>query len=170
MFRLVDRTYAAAALVMVSVIVAGCGGIDPDAVRPFSGFRGTIRYVGGAASWPKDTIYDLRVVAFEKKPKIPEDVIAAVVQQTAAFSPVMLPTLQDSTPYVLEVLATPRTFEYIVVALQDGPSFLTDWLMLDVYAPSGDPTQPGRVVVPSGGTFNLDFKVDFNNLPPQPFP
>jgi hypothetical protein len=82
----------------------------------------------------------------------------------------MLPTFQDSTPYVLEVLGPPRTFEYIVVALQDGPSFLTDWLMLDVFAPSGDPNQPGRVVIPSGGTINLDFRVDFNNLPPQPFP
>lgn len=162
--------YAVGILLSVAIIAAGCGGIDPDAVRPFSGFRGTILYVGGPASWPTDTIYDLRVVAFEKKPKVPEDVITAVVQQTAAFSPVMLPTLQDSTGYVLEVLGTPRTFEYIVVALQDGPSFLTDWLMLDVYAPSGDPNQPGRVVIPSGGTINLDFRVDFNNLPPQPFP
>jgi hypothetical protein len=164
------HTNAAVGLALIAIIISGCGGIDPDAVRPFSGFRGTIRYVGGASSWPKDTIYDLRVVAFEKKPKIPEDVITAVVQQTAAFSPVMLPTFQDSTPYVLEVLGPPRTFEYIVVALQDGPSFLTDWLMLDVFAPSGDPNQPGRVVIPSGGTINLDFRVDFNNQPPQPFP
>jgi hypothetical protein len=170
MFRWFNCANAAIVLAVIAVIASGCGGIDPDAVRPFSGFRGTIRYVGGASTWPKDTIYDLRVVAFEKKPKIPEDVITAVVQQTAAFSPVMLPTLQDSTSYVLEVLGTPRTFEYIVVALQDGPSFLTDWLMLDVFAPSGDPNQPGRVVIPSGGTINVDFRVDFNNLPPQPFP
>ncbi|MFM8771158.1 MAG: hypothetical protein ACKOE4_03945 [Candidatus Kapaibacterium sp.] len=152
------------------LLITGCGGIDPDAIRPFTGLRGTIRYIGGKNSWPKDSIYDLRVVAFEKKPKLREDVVSAVVQQTAAFSPVMLPTFEDSTLYVLEVLGTPRTFEYVVVAMQNGPSFLTDWLMLDVYAPTGDPTQPGRIVVPSGGTINLDFRVGFDSLPPQPFP
>lgn len=168
--RRYDRTYAVVAMVMIAVIVCGCGGIDPDVVRPFSGFQGMIRYVGGAASWPKDTIYDLRVVAFERKPEAPSDVLKAVIQQTAAFSPVMLQINQDSTEYVLEVKATPRTFEYIVVALRDGPDVQADWIMLDVYAPSGDPTRPGRVVVPSAGTINLDFRVDFNNLPPQPFP
>lgn len=155
---------------LVAFVAAGCGGIDPDVVRPFSGIRGTIRYVGGSAAWPTDTIYDLRVVAFERKPQVPEDVLAAIVQQTAAFSPQMLPTFQDSTPYVLEVLATPRTFEYIVVALQNGPDFLKNWLMLDVYAPTGDPSVPGRIVVPSAGVIDLDFRVDFKNLPPQPFP
>lgn len=157
-------------LVALTVLSSGCGGIDPDAVRPFSGLRGTIRYVGGAQAWPTDSIYDLRVVAFEKKPQVPEDVLAAIVQQTAAFSPVMLPTLQDSTAYVLEVLATPRSFEYVVVALQNGPDFLKNWLMLDVYAPTGDPSVPGRVLVPSAGVIDLDFRVDFKNLPPQPFP
>ncbi|MBU3678611.1 MAG: hypothetical protein FGM32_03275 [Candidatus Kapabacteria bacterium] len=155
---------------LVLMLITGCGGIDPDAVRPFTGLRGTIRYVGGKNAWPKDSIYDLRVVAFERKPKVREDVVSAVVQQTAAFSPLMLPTFEDSTLYVLEVLGTPRTFEYVVVAMQNGPSFLTDWLMLDVYAPSGDPSQPGRIVVPSGATIDLNFQVDFNNLPPQPFP
>jgi hypothetical protein len=157
-------------VIALYVLSAGCGGIDPDAVRPFSGLRGTIRYVGGTQAWPADSIYDLRVVAFEKKPQVPEDVLAAIVQQTAAFSPVMLPTLQDSTPYVLEVLATPRSFEYVVVALQNGPDFLKNWLMLDVYAPTGDPSVPGRVLVPSAGVIDLDFRVDFTNLPPQPFP
>lgn len=164
------RVFAVLSATLISLLLSSCGGIDPDAVRPFSGLRGTIRYVGGGAAWPTDTIYDLRIVAFEKKPVVPEDIFAAVAEQRATFSPVMLPIGQDSTPYVLEVLATPRTFEYVVVALQDGPNILTDWLMLDVYSSTGDPSAPSRILVPSGGTVNVDFRVDFTNLPPQPFP
>jgi hypothetical protein len=155
---------------LLAVTLAACGGLDPEAVRPFSGLRGTIRYVGGSAGWPTDTIYDLRVVAFEQQPTEPNQVLLALAAQTAAYSPVMLPVNVDSTTYVLEVLGTPRTFQYVVVAMQSGPDFLKDWIMLDVFAPSGNPAQPGRVVVPSGGTVPIDFRVDFANLPPQPFP
>ncbi|MFN9960151.1 MAG: hypothetical protein ACK55I_44280, partial [bacterium] len=89
---------------------------------------------------------------------------------TAAYSPVMLTVRVDSTPYVLDVLLTPRSFEYVVVAMQNGPDFLKDWLMLDVYSKSGDPSDPTRIIVPSGGTVPVNFTVDFSNLPPQPFP
>ena len=163
----VVRTLVAAAL---GVVLTACGGLDPEAVRPFSGLRGTIRYVGGVSAWPTDSIYDLRVVAFEQKPTEPNQVLLALAAQTAAYTPVMLPVNVDSTSYVLEVLGTPRTFQYVVVAMQSGPDFLKDWIMLDVFAPSGNPAEPGRVVVPSGGTVPIDFVVDFANLAPQPFP
>ena len=41
--------------------------------------------------------------------------------------------------------------------------------MLDVYAPTGDPAMPGTVSVGVGQTVTIDFDVDFENLPPQPF-
>lgn len=150
-------------------LVSACTGLDPNEVRPFSGLRGTITYVGGSAAWPKDSVYDVRVVAFEKKPVVPEDIIAALILQTAAFSPASLPFNVDTTSYSIEVLATPRTFTYVVVAMQNGPNFQTDWIMLDVYSPTGDPALPGTVIVPSGNTLTIDFRVDFANLPPQPF-
>lgn len=157
-------------LVAIALVIEACGGLDPEAEPPFSGIRGTIRYVGGAAAWPSDSVYDLRVVAFEKKPTERNQVLLAIAAQTAAYTPTTLPDSVDSTQYVLAVAGTPRTFEYVVVALQNGPDFLKDWLMLDVYAPTGDPSVPGRVIVPSGGTVPIDFRVDFKNLPPQPFP
>lgn len=156
--------------VMAATLIVSCGGLDPEIVRPFSGIRGTVRYVGGAAAWPTDSIYDLRIVAFEKKPTEPNQVLTSIVNQTAAYSPSTLPVRVDSSAYVLEVLLPPRTFEYVVVAMQNGPDFLNDWLMLDVYAPNGNPEEPGRVIVPSAGTIAIDFRVDFDNLPPQPFP
>lgn len=151
------------------VFLTGCTGLDPNVEPPFSGIRGVVRYVGGAPGWTTDSIYDLRVVAFETKPSVPGDVIASIIQQTSVFSPEPLPRRVDSTVYEIKVLAAPRSFTYVVVAMQNGPNFQTDWVMLDVYAPSGDPTRPGIVNVPSGGVVTVDFRVDFANLPPQPF-
>jgi hypothetical protein len=163
------RTFFVVTSVFSVLLLSACGGLDPEEVRPISELRGTISYVGGAGAWPTDTIYDVRVVAFETKPTVPEEILTSILLQTAAFSPTSLPIRVDSSSYVIEVLATPRTFTYVVVALQNGPNFQTDWIMLDVYAPTGDPSQPGIVIVPSGNTVNVDFRVDFSNLPPQPF-
>jgi hypothetical protein len=109
------------------------------------------------------------VVAFETKPTVPEDVLASILQQKAVYTLEVLPRRVDSSTYEIEVLAAPRTFTYVVVAMQDGPDFQTDWRMLAVYAPGGDPTRPGSITVPSGGVVSVDFTVDFTNLPPQPF-
>lgn len=151
------------------VAITSCGGLDPTIEPTFSGIRGTITFVGGPAAWPVDSIYDLRVVAFEEQPTVPEDIIASLIRQRAAFTPAMLPIRTDSCTFEIEVLAPPRVFPYVVVAMQTGPNFQQDWLMLDVYAPSGDKTIPATVRVPSGGIVNLRFNVDFSNLPPQPF-
>ncbi len=155
--------------VLLCLVLIGCGGLDPNEVPAYSGIRGKISYVGGAAAWPADSVYDIRVVAFETKPVEPAEVLASIVGQTAAFSPESLPKRVDTSSYTVEVLAAPRTFTYVVVALQNGPDFLTDWVMLDVYAPGGDRTTPGTVRVEKGSIVTIDFTVDFNNLPPQPF-
>ena len=157
------------ALCIALGITAGCGGLDPTIEPAFSGIRGTITFAGGPSAWPTDSIYDLRVVAFEEQPKVPEDIIASLIRQRASFTPTMLPVRIDSCAFDIEVLAPPRIFPYVVVAMQVGPNFQQDWLMLDVYAPSGDKTQPGVVRVPSGGVVTIRFAVDFANLPPQPF-
>ncbi len=157
------------ALCIALGITTGCGGLDPTIEPAFSGIRGTITFAGGPSAWPTDSIYDLRVVAFEEQPKVPEDIIASLIRQRASFTPTMLPVRIDSCAFDIEVLAPPRIFPYVVVAMQVGPNFQQDWLMLDVYAPSGDKTQPGVVRVPSGGVVTIRFAVDFANLPPQPF-
>ena len=80
-----------------------------------------------------------------------------------------LPRFSQLAPYRLVIPGPPRTFDYVVVAMQNGPNILTDWLMLDVYAPTGDPNQPGTVNIGVAETVDISFRVDFQNLPPQPF-
>ena len=157
------------ALGLAVVALVGCGGLDPTIEPSFSGIRGAITFIGGPASWPKDSIYDLRVVAFEEQPRVPSDILASLLRQRASYTPAMLPVRIDSCRFEIEVLAAPRTFPYVVVAMQVGPNFQQDWLMLDVYAPTGDKSVPGIIRVPSGGVVDIRFVVDFANLPPQPF-
>lgn len=155
--------------ILIGVVAYSCTGLDPEEIRRVSTISGLVRIVQGASDWPTDSIYDLRVVAFEVQPSVPEEIIASLVGQTAVYTSSSLPLRFDTVAYTIDVIATPRTFTYVVVAMQNGPNFLKDWIMLSIYAPSGDPTQPGQVLIPSMGNTTVDFLVDFANLPPQPF-
>jgi hypothetical protein len=157
------------ALVAISAIVA-CDGLEPYPIPPdFTGFKGTVRYQGGPAAWPTDSIYNLVVVAFEQKPDSAGAILPAVLGGRASFSASM-PLRVDSSRYEIAIPTDRvRTYRYIVVAMQDGPQLTRDWTMLAVHAVDADPTRPDSVTITPGLTRALDFTVDFSNLPPQPF-
>ena len=157
-----------AAILGVAAMVVGCGGLDPADVPPRAFLRGNVTFVGGAAAWPDSNVYDVRVVAFEERPLAVDSVLAFILAGKAVISE-SLPLRVESTGYSIQINDPPRTFTYVVVAMQNGPQLLTDWLMLSVYTPGGDPLQPGTVTIDVGETVNVDFRVDFNDLPPQPF-
>jgi hypothetical protein len=136
----------------VAIVASSCGGLDPADVPPRSFLKGTVTFVGGQSSWP--TVVD--------------SVLAAILAGKAVISD-GLPLRVDRTAYAIQITDPPRTFRYVVVALQNGPQLLSDWLMLSVYTPSGDPADPGTVDLGKGQELVIDFIVDFNNLPPQPF-
>lgn len=152
-------------LLICSVLVGGCGGLSPTDVPPRSVLRGTVTFTN---DWPDSNVNQVLVVALESKPTSPDSILSAVLSGRAIFSEA-LPTYTTEAPYEVEIPGTPRTFTYVVVAMQNGPNILTDWLMLDVYSPVDDPEQPGTVVVDVGQTVTINFAVDFANLPPQPF-
>lgn len=152
-------------LLICSVLVGGCGGLSPTDVPPRSVLRGTVTFTN---DWPDSNLNQVLVVALESKPTSPDSILSAVLSGRAIFSEA-LPTYTTEAPYEVEIPGTPRTFTYVVVAMQNGPNILTDWLMLDVYSPVDDPEQPGTVVVDVGQTVTINFAVDFANLPPQPF-
>jgi hypothetical protein len=152
----------------VAIVASSCGGLDPAEVPPRSFLKGTVTFVGGQSSWPDTNVYDVRVVAFENQPTVVDSVLAAILAGKAVISD-GLPLRVDRTAYAIQITDPPRTFRYVVVALQNGPQLLSDWLMLSVYTPSGDPADPGTVDLGKGQELVIDFIVDFNNLPPQPF-
>jgi len=152
-------------LALLAVLMFGCGGLDPEDLPPVSTLQGTVTFT---ENWPDSNVNQVLVVAFETKPTAPDSILPAILSGRAVFSDT-LTRYSRQAPYRIEIPAPPRTFGYVVVAMQDGPNFLTDWLMLDVYAPSGNPDQPGQITIDVGQQVSVDFTVDFSNLPPQPF-
>ena len=151
-------------------LVSCSGGLEPYPIPPdFTGFRGTVRFVGDSTAWPTDSIYNLVVVAFEEQPDSVTDILPAVLGGRAVFS-TSLPLFVDSATYEIELPADrERTFRYVVVGMQDGPVITQDWTMIAVHAIDNDPTRPDSVTIAPGVTSVVDFTVDFKNLPPQPF-
>lgn len=154
---------------LLVVLLPACGGLDPTVVPTFTGITGSIVYEGGTAAWPApDSVIELRVVAFDKRPIDASEILGAVLAGKAVFSDT-LPRFVDRTTFSIEVKNAPRTFEYVVVALRYGPDFTSNWRMLDVYSVTGDATQPSSVTLNVLDNKHIDFHVDFANLPPQPF-
>ena len=123
---------------------------------------GTVSFTGTRPS--ADSLRDLRVVAFTRK--YPTDSIVFALFTGAAYYTAT--TLPDSLPAATYAITVPRrTYAYIAVAQQFGPSLYTDWRAVGVYAPTGDATQPGAVTVRGGDTVHADIAVDWDHLPPQ---
>ncbi|MBI2793415.1 MAG: hypothetical protein HYX66_02040 [Ignavibacteria bacterium] len=154
---------------VVIAFAAACNGLDPGDLPPDSYLEGTITYKGGVDAWPDTTVYQVLVIAFENQPLNTDDILKSFQNSQVVISET-LPDSVESTEYRFRIPMPPRTFNYVVVAMRDGPNFLADWKMLAVYSEKGDPSSPGQVVVNVGSVVNIDFLVDFDNLPPQPLP
>lgn len=155
-----------AAIFLSSLFTACDHGLEPPAQSQKSYITGIITIKGGKSSWPKaDSLKDFRVASFLSYP--PKDIVTEVLSGNAFFTPNALPFNFDTESYSIEIPAPPRTINYIAVAWQYGG--LMEWRAVGVYAPGGDRTKPGSVLVEPGKTYKVDIEVDFNNLPPQPF-
>lgn len=145
-----------------------CGGLDPTAIPPFTGISGTITVKGGTEAWPTDSCLEVRAVAFLNAPTKREDVLTAILTQQASLSDT-IPRYRASMSYQIPVAITPRTFNYVVLAMRVGPDATKDWKMIAVHSETNDPLQPSPVSVAPNQVVTIPFTVDFANLPPQPF-
>lgn len=129
------------------------------------GFGGTITVV---SAWPPaDSLVDLRVVAFEKYP--PENILLEVANGRALIS-APLRFNADRQTYTIPAEGITKTYKYIAIAHQYGDSIMTNWRAVGVYAPEGSPNEPFEITL-DGTRYigDINIKVDFYNLPPQPF-
>jgi hypothetical protein len=136
--------------------------VHPVITDTMAVIKGTLHFVGTSPS--ADSMRDLRVVAFGRK--YPLDSIAAALMAGQAFyNRATIPATSDTASYSLTLPA--RRYEYIAVAHQWGPGLLSDWRAVGVYAPTGDVTQPGIVVLHPRDTVRVDITVDWDHLPPE---
>jgi len=143
-------------------------GLDPTMNKSVESFvKGNVLVISGRESWPSaDSILELRVVGFKKFP--PTDIIGEILSGEAYFTDT-LPRFIDTIPYVLKIDKPPVDLSYLVCAYRYGT--IMEWRVAGVY--SDDTTYertPKKLFVPSGKTISgVDIKVDFRNLPKQPF-
>ncbi len=155
---------------IVFVIFPSCDhGLKPTGVDADgrAGIRGYISY----QNWPPaDSLNDLRLVVFKNYP--PGDILGEVLSGNATVYPGLnesnLPYYADTTYFLLEL--DPGVYEYVVVAQQFGSNISSDWLAAGQYdtVPT-DPLPTSITVKPGGILGNINIKVDFKDLPIQPF-
>lgn len=148
-------------------LLAGCDeGLAPDPIDTQTpGLGGTLTVT---SAWPPaDSVRDLRIVAFRNYP--PVDILTEVLGGTALFSEQLsFGASPQSWRIVLDGLK--GRFAYIVAAQQFGGNLFQDWRVVGVYTASGDVNNPTPVDLGSGRYVgDIEIKVDFANLPPQPF-
>lgn len=159
--------FSITACALIALCFAACGGLDPGELPPDAAIAGSITYIGGTSSWPDTNVIQVRILAFETQPTTEDEVIGAITSGKVSISDTLRRWVADDT-FTFKISTPPREFKYVVVAMQNGPNFLKDWLMIGVYSISNDPLQPSTVAVDVAETEHINFTVDFDNLPPQP--
>ncbi|GIV53496.1 MAG: hypothetical protein KatS3mg039_0014 [Candidatus Kapaibacterium sp.] len=159
-------------LATVAFLALCCNsGLDPTALPPEASISGRLIVRGGSASYPpRDSLVDLRVVAFRTIPR-DSSIIAAVLSGQAYFTQT---SVLDSSNYHITIAFTdgtpePLTLEYIAVAQQYGSNVFRDWRVVGVY--SHDSLWTPKAVTLTRGVHrtDIDITIDFRNPPPQPF-
>ncbi len=143
-------------------------GLAPPQIPPSPpyGFKGTVYF----QNWlPKDSIKDLRVVAFQNYP--PGDIAAEYFGNRLRFSDELISSYgANSIPYT--IILNPMDVDsipYIAVGKRFGDNQLKDWGMVGVYYAIGNSSRPGTVkVFPDSIVSGIDIYVDFNYPPTQP--
>ena len=152
------------------VYIYSCNhGLKPTAPQELeqAEIRGTISY----SNWPPaDSLFDLRLVVFKIYP--PENIFEEISAGRAFVYPAIgnegLPFYTDSTTYVMQL--DPGYYGYIAIAQQYGPNLFTDWLAAGQYDTLFSDELPTSITVISGDLLqDINIKVDFDSLPPQPF-
>lgn len=153
-------------ILVILCLMSGCNeGLAPRIET--SGITGVIRY----KNWPpRDSLIDLRLVAFKKFP--PTDIIGEIIRGNAVVYPpigdtALVPFYVDSTRYTVPL--APGRYEYVVIAQQYGRNIFFDWRPVGQYDLDTNYALPSPVVVLEGSlTRFVDINVDFRN--PSPFP
>ncbi len=149
-------------------LVASCDtGLEPPRETVLSG---TVVFEGGSSQWPAaDSLFDMRVVAFVDYP--PQNIAFDIINGRAWFTNDSLPYRVAETEWSIQLPdPAPMQIKYLVVAQQFGPNPLTDWRAVGVYAPADSRDEPTKIRVVDGKQYqNIELRVDFSDLPPQPF-
>lgn len=163
--------YCSIFLILFLLSFAGCEhGLVPPEVQP--GFGGVISYQG---AWPADTI-DLRLVAskaYRRFSSMDEIIrLVLVTDSVKVYPPIGQAGLKmgvKETRY--QFFVEPGEYKLVGLFYRYGSQIFHDWRLVGLYGTyTSSELFPTAVVVKPGEFVDgIDFLVDFDNPPPQPF-
>lgn len=163
--------YITLLFILAILSVAGCSeqGLNPETFKD-PGFTGSISFTGTIP--PTDSLRDLRVVAVPYYPidTVFQTLILKIIEGTIPFGENISSLAVSGTIVRYELLVKPQRYPYVAVVQQFGPDVFSQWKVVAVYGLNNSNPVPGSVLVEDGRlTNNINFDVDFHQLPPQPF-
>lgn len=138
-----------------------------------SGFKGTIYFV---SPWP-DSIKRTYLVVFKNPLLQPSDFVITNLKYLSNEIPFGVQLYRFSSFDSAIIPVSPGPFEpgeyaYVAVAHQTTDELSLarkDWFVSGIYYSNNDTTKPGVLVIQENKiTRNVNIRVDFNKLPPQP--
>lgn len=170
--------HMAVALLCACALMQCTGGIDPADYTGNALIKGKVRYVrgAGAQNFPsKDSLFDLRVVAFKMIPR-DTNLVQTLANGEAFFSASLVDsTFSAEIPFSFEVPQSQIAdssvmLQYIAVGQQYGPNVFSDWRVVGLYS-MGDSLFTPKSLRATPGLYvdTMTINVDFLKIPPQPF-
>lgn len=163
-----------AVLILIFSLLSCDHGISPLAEQPeVSGFEGTIYFV---SPWP-DSIKRTYLVVFKNPLLQPSDFVITNLKYLSNEIPFGVQSYKFSSLDSAIIPVSPGPFEpgeyaYVAVAHQTTDELSLarkDWFVSGIYYSNNDTTKPGVLVIEENKiTRNVNIRVDFNKLPPQP--
>lgn len=138
-----------------------------------SGFEGTIYFL---SAWP-DSIKRTHLVIFKNPLLQPSDFVITNLKYISNEIPFGVQSYRFSSLDSAIIPVSPGPFEpgeyaYVAVAHQTTEELSLarkDWFVSGVYYTNNDTTKPGILKIEENKiTRNVNIRVDFNKLPPQP--
>lgn len=157
------------------IISSSCDhGIAPlPEQQEVSGFEGTIFFL---SAWP-DSIKRTHLVIFKNPLLQPSDFVITNLKYISNEIPFGVQSYRFSSLDSAIIPVSPGPFEpgeyaYVAVAHQTTEELSLarkDWFVSGVYYTNNDTTKPGILKIEENKiTRNVNIRVDFNKLPPQP--
>lgn len=151
-------------LLLLSIYIVSCdGGLNPEVERN-AYLTGTVIFLSPREKFPpKDSLKDLRVVAFKEYP--PNNILEDVLTGNAYFTDQSLSYERDTVPFEIKITDPPVELKYIVAAQNYGT--LLQWRVIGVYRINQDSIT--KIVVQKGKKYEIEIQVDWEKIPYQPF-
>ncbi|MBI5662747.1 MAG: hypothetical protein HZC46_11425 [Ignavibacterium album] len=161
-------------LILILNFISCDHGIAPLPEQPeVSGFEGTIFFL---STWP-DSIKRTHLVIFKNPLLQPSDFVITNIKYISREIPFGVQSYRFSSLDSAIIPVSPGPFEpgeyaYVAVAHQTTEELSLarkDWFVSGVYYTNNNTTKPGILKIEENKiTRNVNIRVDFNKLPPQP--